>query len=281
MNILLTGSPIFETQKDAKDLDIDLEKKTFGPSMALYQLASIIREKHQVQVLDPAISNFKAADNGFIGIFDDQKLSTLKFPILERSLEGAEAVGISSTSFDWFLARVMAQRIKEVDPDLPIIAGGIHPSIADSFILDSSKVDYVVRGEGERALPDLLNALEKGGEIKPIKGVSWRINGSVIRNEDRPPLTAEEIEKNPLPAFDLMPSNVYGRICVETSRGCRSDCEFCSAPFRRHWRGISPKAALRRIEHAADCSAKFYGNKKEIFILELILKESFQKLNLY
>jgi anaerobic magnesium-protoporphyrin IX monomethyl ester cyclase len=269
LNILLTGSPIFETQKDAKDIDIDLEKKTFGPSMALYQLASIIREKHQVQVLDPAISNFKSADNGFIGIFDDQKLSTLRFPILERSLKAAEAVGISSTSFDWFLARVMAQRIKELDPDLPIIAGGIHPSIADSFILDSSKVDYVVRGEGERALPELLNALEKGGDIKAIKGVSWRINGSVIRNEDRPPLTAEEMEENPLPAFDLMPSNVYGRICVETSRGCKSDCKFCSAPFRRHWRGISPKAALRRIEHAADYSAKFYGNKKKIIILDI------------
>jgi len=259
---------MFEMQRDAKDLDIDLEKKMMCPSMALYQLASIIREKHEVQVLDPAISNFKSADNGFIGIFDDQKLSTLRFPILERSLEGAEAVGISSTSFDWFLARVMARRIKEVDPDLPIIAGGLHPSIADGYILDSSRIDYVVRSEGERSLPELLNTLEKGGDIRVIKGVSWRINGSVIRNEDRPPLTAEEIEEIPLPAFDLMPSNVHGRICVETSRGCTSDCKFCSVPFRRPWRGISPKAALRRIEHAADYSAKLYGNQKGIFILD-------------
>jgi anaerobic magnesium-protoporphyrin IX monomethyl ester cyclase len=127
----------------------------------------------------------------------------------------------------------------------------------------------VVRGEGERALPELLDALEKGGDIKVIKGVSWRINGSIVRNEDGPQLTAEEIQENPLPAFDLMPSDVYGKIGVETSRGCRYDCEFCSAPFRRHWRGISPKAALRRLEHAADYSAKLYGNQREIIILDI------------
>jgi anaerobic magnesium-protoporphyrin IX monomethyl ester cyclase len=264
MKVLLTASPWFQLQKDANAIDINSEKKNMIPTLAIYQLGSVIREKHRVQVLDPVVSNFEAPDKGPVGIFDIDTLSALRFPALESSLAGVDAVGISSTSFDWFLARVMSSRIKEVDPDLPVIVGGVHPSLADGYILDSSEVDYVVRGEGERTLPELLDALEKGCGYREIDGVSWRSNESVIRNEDRAPLTARELEEIPLPAFDLMPPNVYGKIGVESSRGCRFDCSFCSLLFKRLWRGLRPEAVLKKIEHAADHSGKLYGDESTV-----------------
>ncbi len=268
MKILLTVSPRFELHDDIKYIDIKSCKRGSRPSLALYQLASTIREEHDVQVLDPAISDFQPRQLELHGRGDVDLLDALHFPALEKSINGVDVIGISATSFEWFLAKIMIERIKEKDPNLPVIAGGIHPSIADRYILQSSKADYVVRGEGEKALPELLAALQDGSDLAGIDGLSYRQGEAVLRNKDRRPMTAQEMEELALPAFDLMPSGLYGKLTLETSRGCLFDCSFCSLPFRRSWRALSPESVLKRVEHAANFTSKLYGECKAIHFVD-------------
>ncbi|MHC1686387.1 MAG: radical SAM protein [Methanothrix sp.] len=248
--------------------DVDFYKKNLRPSLALYQLASILQPKHQVEILDPAISDFASDRDGPIYIQDTKKLKDLRFPSLERRICDMDAICISTSSFDWFLAKSMIKRIKERDNDLPVIVGGIHSTLADSYILKSSEVDFAARGEGERTLSELLAVIEGGGNLGEIDGLSYKNNGAIKKNKDRPPLTVPEMENMPLPAFELMPPGIYGKLTVETSRGCRFKCAFCSILFSRTWRGLGPKAAIERIEHAANYAGKLYGDEKSITLVD-------------
>lgn len=225
------------------------------PILAIYQLASILRDTgYSVKIEDLQ--------------YHQVKFPEMQFPTLERQINDVDVVGISTTSLDWFLAKAMAERIKSIDPDIPIIAGGIHPTYADEHILKNSKVDYAVRREGEKTLPELLDAIEKNKNLKDVPGISYKNNGRVIRTEDRPALTINEMEETPFPAFDLLPDNVFGKIGVELSRGCKFSCIFCCIPFKKYWRGLSMKTVQNRIEHALNYTKKLYGDKKTIFFTD-------------
>lgn len=82
-------------------------------------------------------------------------------------------------------------------------------------------------------------------------GITYKLNGNVLRNEDEIELTVEEMENTPYPAYELLPSsNPYTQLPVETSRGCRFSCAFCSIPHRRNWRGLSVEHVIKRVKHA-------------------------------
>jgi radical SAM superfamily enzyme YgiQ (UPF0313 family) len=125
-----------------------------------------------------------------------------------------------------------------------IIAGGQH------FVEDTvnealhSDIDYVVIGEGEETIKELLRALEEGADVGEIKGIAYLNNGKVMHTARRAPIT--DFSKLPLPDFSLVR---YARIDlypVERIRGCGMDCEFCtvkgtprSAPVERLLEQIS------------------------------------------
>ncbi|OPY49565.1 MAG: B12 binding domain protein [Methanosaeta sp. PtaU1.Bin112] len=268
MKVLLTASPRFDFQMESYKTDIDFYKINLRPSLALYQLASVLQPNHQVEILDPALSDFSLPGGGHLHMLEGEMLKELRFANLEKRIAGMDAICISTTSFDWFLAKSMIGRIKEQDNDLPIIVGGIHSTIADRYLLESSDVDFAARGEGEKTLPELLASIEDGGDLREIDGLSYKIDGAVRRNRDRLLLTAEELEKMPFPALELMPSGVYGKLTAETARGCHYKCAFCSISFSRSWRGISPERAIKRIEHAASFSGKLYGQEKSITLVD-------------
>ncbi len=227
-----------------------------------------------MHLLDPSLSDFRSKGGEQITVKDQRSLAGLIFPALERGLSGIDMVAISGTSFDWFLVRLMAGRIKEKDPEMPILAGGVHPTHADRHILKTTAIDFIIRGDGEESFPRLLHALEIDGDLESIDGLSYRKSlrsakkDEIRINKDATPLSAEEIEKMPLPAFDLMPSNIYGKIGVESSRGCRFDCSFCSLLYRRLWRGLAPEAVLKRVEHAASFADKLYGEEKAVQFID-------------
>jgi radical SAM superfamily enzyme YgiQ (UPF0313 family) len=234
IKVLLTAPPQIEWPSEPHNAD-----RGSAPSLAIYLLASILREYgHSVQVLDPMSQEVKSFDN------------EVRFPTLEKDVNDVDALCISSTSSDWYATRRMVERVKELIPNIPAIVGGVHATFLDEHVLKNSKVDYVVRGEGEKALLELLKAIENGKGIHNVLGISYKENGGFFRNGDRPPLTIAEIEETPLPAFDLMPFGLYEDISVESSRGCQFSCSFCSIMHRHLWRGISAEALQKRIEHA-------------------------------
>jgi|GEM_PF-516222 len=268
MNLLLTSAPMFDVCSGIFEQEINSCQAGLAPCNSIYLLASIIRSDHQIDLLDPANNDFEFNGKKRIRVLDIEKEPSVRFPALENCLKNKDVVCISATSFNWFLAKLMVKRIKELDPDLPIIAGGIHPTLADRHILESTNVDYIVRGEGEKTLPELLRSLENGAPLTGVDGISYIENGRIIRNKDRQLLMAGELDSNPLPALDLLPSNIYSKVCVETSRGCRFNCTFCTLASLGAWRSSSPQASLKRIEHAIEYAGKLRAGRRELSIVD-------------
>jgi len=140
---------------------------------------------------------------------------------LERQLAMSDVLGISATSYNWYVARELIAAAREIKPRLTIVLGGIHPSHLPEYCLASTQADVVVRGEAEITFPSLLDTLARGGDLGRIHGLTFRTeDGRIVSTPDRPALSVEEMEKLPLPAYHLIPPGVYGYIPVEGSRGC-------------------------------------------------------------
>ena len=106
------------------------------------------------------------------------------------------------------------------------IAGGQHfveETIPEAL---SSSIDYIVIGEGEETIKELLCALEGKQDIEKVKGIVYLKDGQIIRNQVREPIT--DFEKLPLPNFSLVRYAKIKVYPVERIRGCGMDCEFCT-----------------------------------------------------
>jgi len=111
---------------------------------------------------------------------------------------------------------------------LPVVLGGAHPSFLPQEGLEHA--DYVVCGEGDEALPDLVKALDTGGSLADIHNLCYRDGDAIQQNSWRPFLG--DLDSLPIPDYTLIHGwkarNRRGVISVATSRGCPFNCSFCS-----------------------------------------------------
>jgi len=113
---------------------------------------------------------------------------------------------------------------------VPVVVGGSHVSAAPLAVLEDPCVDFVVRGEGERAFVELVRALAQGGSLETVPGLGFKKDGEQILNP-----VEENCELDTLPFADfsdLRRENytLAGKpLCsLTTSRGCPHRCAFCS-----------------------------------------------------
>jgi len=112
------------------------------------------------------------------------------------------------------------------DKGIVTISGGQHfveDNIAEAL---NSCIDYVVIGEGEETIRELLWVMEGKLDANEVKGIAYLNNGQVILTPKREPLT--DFEKFPLPDFSLVRYAKIKVYPVERIRGCGMNCEFCA-----------------------------------------------------
>jgi radical SAM superfamily enzyme YgiQ (UPF0313 family) len=120
--------------------------------------------------------------------------------------------------------------IKERDPRKIIIFGG--PQVSryeeDDEILKSESVDYIITGEGEEILLELLSVIGNDGDVEKVKGIMFTKGGQRIHTGERPPVAS--LDDLPFPSFSDFPITWYKEpsIPILTSRGCVYRCSFCS-----------------------------------------------------
>ncbi len=144
---------------------------------------------------------------------------------------------------------------KEINPGIKTILGGVHASfMCEEMFSLSSAVDYIIRGEGEVTLVELLRMLSSKGSPKDVKGIVYREGDALVQTPSRPFL--ESFDALPM-AWDLLDWNDYtyfilpgsrlGAVC--TSRGCGHDCTFCSQQkfWHKSWRGRSPEDLVKEM----------------------------------
>lgn len=150
---------------------------------------------------------------------------------------------------------------KTVSEDIVTIVGGIHFSFTPDESLQSfPEIDYIVRGEGELTVVDLIKTLENKGKITAVQGISYRKNDKIIHNPARPLI--ENLDTLPYPAYHLVEENLKryhftmmaGRntryMILEGARGCEHQCSFCTQwnHWGSRWRTKSAKRIADEIE---------------------------------
>lgn len=143
-------------------------------------------------------------------------------------------VGLNVSSFSASampVTRRLIKAVKEFDPKIVVVVAGPYPTIIRDRILDEESVnnfaDYVLYGEEEIILPDLIDYLREDRDLGLVKGLSYRSNGQWKSNlESR---FVENLDSLPWPAYDLMEINKYLYHTVVSSRGCQFNCLFCTA----------------------------------------------------
>ncbi len=232
----------------------------YCPQLALYQLAGVLREEgHDVSVLDPAVQelsfpeipqDLEKTEGRFYTEESISRINALvegtRYVTLLNRVGGFDMVGFSANSFNWVAVLQQIRQVKEAFPDMPVVLGGVHPTFALNHLLAREPVDFVVRGEGEKTLLELVRAVEGKIPLVSVRGISYRKNG-IRHNEDRPLMDENALSALPLPAIDLIPKGKYLWLPLETSRGCLHTCRFCSILYHNKWRGISPDAFQKRL----------------------------------
>lgn len=138
-------------------------------------------------------------------------------------------IGFSCTTPGMARAHKIAADIKNINPNIKVVMGNIHPTVLPEETLKDENVDLVVRAEGEYTILEYLQALENKGDYSKIDGISFRMNGGFNHTTNRAYLHDLDI----LPPVDWsLLTDTGGNYSIEwilTSRGCPYKCIFCSA----------------------------------------------------
>jgi len=159
------------------------------------------------------------------------------------------------------VAPKIAERVKEENPNVIIVFGGHHASFNAKRILQKYPfVDIVVRGEGEYTCLEVAKQLEKRRDLKDVDGITYRKNGRIVSNPDRPlnmNVDALPFPDRNLPAIDYS-SSIFGVkissrkfTALVSSRGCPFNCLFCGIRkfARRVWRPRSVENVVEELEY--------------------------------
>lgn len=177
----------------------------------------------------------------------------------------SDLIGITVNSSEVKESYLLADKIR-VKTKIPIVMGGYHVTFLPEEAMDHC--DYIVRGEGEATFAELAEELLEGKQdVEKILGVSWKKQGLLIKNPDRPLI----------PNIDLIPDQSliegykkYHRrffqhffptgALVATSRGCPYNCVFCSVIeiFKRTIRFRSPEAVIEDLRQQTHLTGRNY-----------------------
>jgi radical SAM superfamily enzyme YgiQ (UPF0313 family) len=161
-------------------------------------------------------------------------------------------VGISAMTFDFPLAAEIADKLKRQDQPPVVILGGPHASALPSESLaEAPGIDYVLAGQAEESLFELLARLEAGDSVEAVPGLYWRGPGLEVRQSARDP-EPPDLESLPFPAWDLWPRQ--REYPLMTERGCPYACVFCC---RNTGRTPRPRPVESVVEEVRWLKAQF------------------------
>jgi len=141
---------------------------------------------------------------------------------------GADIVGLSVTQKVLLVNMQFIKSIKLIVPDIILILGNIESTCTWNYMMDNySEIDYIVKGEGEHTLHDLLNFIAGRGLLESLKGVAYRSNGIINENPNR----WHEIDLDTLdfPDRSFMLDSRVRQHALLCARGCYGACTFCCA----------------------------------------------------
>ncbi len=202
------------------------------------------------------IASYLAKKNFNVKIYDEQLNEASKNidEILKKSFLVGFTVMTSQIKSAYELSKIVHKK------GIPVIWGGIHPTLFAEQCLKEDCVDFVAYDEGEETLFEIAKYLaDHSSKIEQIRGIYFKDeNGKIIRNSQREYIDINEVSSN----WDLVNLNNYddltqvGKKFIKTfpihvGRGCPYSCTFCINTLlnKRKWRGISEENITREIKN--------------------------------
>jgi len=177
--------------------------------------------------------------------------------ILDRiKEEKPDFFGVSAVTPTINKAIEYCNEIKKIDVNIKTILGGPHPSVFPEDILEKYKdIDFVLPGEAEISLCELIKAHANGADLEKIDGIAFRKGEEVIQSKSREFI--QDLDSLPFPAWHLIPYEAYKMkirkgttLYMLGSRGCPFSCNYCAiSSFWKGQRRRTPKNIADEIEH--------------------------------
>lgn len=196
--------------------------------------APLAESGHEVKVLD-------------LNLSDDPELELRK----EIIRFNPEFAAITSTTPLIKKTYRIADSIKKINNKVFIIAGGPHPSALPEDVLNESRIDCVVQGEGDFTLKMIVEEGPSGS----VPNIFYRENGAIV-GSSAGKVPIDDLDALPFPAYELFDIKSYSQPGIssrkkplgylETSRGCYAKCIFCNKNI--HGYKIRGKSPLRVVD---------------------------------
>jgi len=215
-----------------------------APPLALIHLAApLVAKGHEVRIVDSAVE-------------DEPEKAVL------AALEGACALGVSMVTGPMITQGVaVAAAVRAARPEIPIVAGGWHPSILPEQTLRSPLFDAVAKGQGEDTLAEIVERWNAGErDLSGVKGSFFKRGEELVAN---PPRGYTDINALPRRPFEIVDFERYARKCRGfrwllycSSHGCPWDCSYCSnaSVYGRNWK---PLDVDRTVEETSELAARY------------------------
>jgi radical SAM superfamily enzyme YgiQ (UPF0313 family) len=215
------------------------------------QLLDMVAEKPESEVI---------GDKMRIGMRNDELEDRI------RAFE-PDMVGVSQMfSYLEPVCEEIFQIAKSIDPKIVTVWGGTHPTTVPRETLSCPDVDYIVLGEGEAPLKELVERLNAGQSTKGMKSIRYRDeNGEMVICNERSWI--EDLDHHVLPARHKVDMGKYLGATKEAnmvaSRGCPFSCTFCTAPtmYQKRFMARSPEKVVEEMEFLVE----EYGVREFIF----------------
>lgn len=219
---------------------------------AIALLSSLLKqENHTVKLFDstawvmPGEKDFDSDKekerNLNVRPFDDSKLSQDRkssdvFSDFENTVRSfnPDLIAVSASEDIFPIGIQLLKQVRKFK--IPTIVGGVLPTFAPELCLAYEEIDMICVGEGERALVELCDRMERGKNYTEIQNLWIKSNGEIRKNPLGPPTN---IDENPLLDVSLfeesrlyrpMQGKVWKMLPVETHRGCPYTCSYCCSP---------------------------------------------------
>ncbi len=236
--------------------------------LGIEYLSSVLKKAgHQTELLfDPGSGDIEYKFKIIEKFFDVTKAMLDKAEAYQPDLI---AFSCLTNLYPWVsrMARLIKQQM-----DVPIIVGGLHPTILPEFVIKNPAIDMICLGEGEEALLELVASMQRGSIDYAIKNIWFKKNGEIIRNPIRPLI--QDLDSLPFPDKTIFKK--YGcfsdRIYVMTTRGCPFNCTYCFNSYYKKTFNLNGQPYVRRrsVKHVIDELAHFKSQYpiKEVFFYD-------------